>query len=294
MKELVVISGKGGTGKTSVVASFAALSREAVLADCDVDAADLHLLLAPDIQQRSPFRAGAKAVIRQEDCIACGACLASCRFGAVRMNGAHAGEGIFSIDPLACEGCGVCVRRCPVDAIELEERTQGEWYISETRCGPMVHARLGVAEDNSGKLVSLVREEARHLAEKRGLGLVLIDGSPGVGCPVIASITGAALVLAVTEPTVSGLHDLDRVARLAAHFGAPAVVCINKADLHPEMSRRIAAYCREHGLPVVGEVPYDVSVTTAQLARRSVVEFGCGPAAAAIEAVWRNVEQRLN
>ena len=189
MKELVVISGKGGTGKTSVVASFAALTKDAVLADCDVDAADLHLVLTPEVKRREEFWSGHEAVIRQADCIRCGACLAHCRFEAVKMDGQAAGEATFTIDPVACEGCGVCVRFCPVKAIDFPERRCGEWYISDTRCGPMVHARLGIAAENSGQLVSLVRREARRIAGEQGKSLILVDGPPGIGCPVIASVT---------------------------------------------------------------------------------------------------------
>ena len=185
MKELVIISGKGGTGKTSLAAAFAVLAERPVIADCDVDAADLHLVLSPSASERHEFRSGHTAVVRQEDCSGCAACLAHCRFNAVRMNGKGAGEARSSVDPVSCEGCGVCVHICPEQAIDFPERICGEWTVSETRCGPMVHARLGVAAENSGRLVSMVRREARRVAEDRNRQLVIVDGPPGIGCPVI-------------------------------------------------------------------------------------------------------------
>jgi len=289
MKELVVISGKGGTGKTSVVASFAALARNAVLTDCDVDAADLHLVLSPEVKRREEFKSGHQAVIRQEDCIGCGACLAHCRFEAVRMDGQAAGEATFYIDPLSCEGCGICVHFCPTKAIDFPERTCGEWFVSETRFGPMVHARLGIAAENSGKLVSTVRREARRIAKERKSDWILVDGPPGIGCPVIASVTGATLVLAVTEPTLSGEHDLDRVLGLARHFGIRAAVCVNKWDINPEMAGRIERKAAESRAVAVGRIPYDRAVTNAQVSGKTVMEHGDGPAATSIRQVWEDV-----
>jgi MinD superfamily P-loop ATPase len=289
VKELVIISGKGGTGKTSIVAGFAALAEKAVLADCDVDAADLHLILTPEVRETEEFRSGRTAEIRQEDCIGCGACLARCRFDAVIRSVTS-----FTIDPFACEGCGVCVHFCPTEAIDFEQPLSGHCFQSETRFGPMVHARLGIAEENSGKLVSLVRKRAREIAEARGLDTIIIDGSPGIGCPVIASITGAALVLAVTEPTLSGRHDLERVLELAAHFETPAMVIINKADLNPEMAASIAKACRARDVGVAGEIPYDTLVTRAQMVAMSAVEFAeSGAADKAIRAVWEIVRTQL-
>jgi MinD superfamily P-loop ATPase len=285
MKELVVISGKGGTGKTSLTASFAVLADRPVIADCDVDAANLHLILSPRVNERHEFRGGHQAVIRQADCIGCGACLAYCRFEAIRMNGQGAGEATFSIDPLSCEGCGVCVRFCPVEAIDFPERLCGEWMVSETRCGPMVHARLGMAAENSGKLVSTVRREARRIAEDKGHPLVLVDGPPGIGCPVIASVTGASLVLAVTEPTLAGEHDLERVLSLARHFSIPAAVCVNKWDLNAEMTERIENKAYQAGARVVGRIRYDRTVTLAQMQERAVVETD-GPAAEDVRHIW--------
>jgi len=289
MKELVVISGKGGTGKTSVLACFAALAKNAVLADCDVDAADLHLILSPKIERREEFRSGHAPVIRQADCTRCGGCLAHCRFDAVKMNGTGAGEATFHIDPFACEGCGVCVRFCPEKAIDFPEQTCGEWYVSETRFGPMVHARLGIGAENSGKLVSIVRREAKHIAEERRRDWILVDGPPGISCPVIASVTGASLVLVVTEPTLSGEHDLERVLRLAGHFDIPAAVCVNKWDINPEMTRRIERTAAEIGAVVVGRIPYDRAVTETQVSGKTVLEHDDCPAGKNIRQAWEDV-----
>jgi len=287
MKELVIISGKGGTGKTSVTASFAVLAEKAILADCDVDAADLHLVLKPEVRERHDFRSGHAAVIREADCIGCGTCRDLCRFDAVRMQ--ETKDGVrCDVDPVACEGCGVCVRFCPQQAIDFPERLCGEWMVSATRCGPMVHARLGVAAENSGKLVATVRQEARRLAEQQGGKLVIVDGPPGIGCPVIASLSGAAQVLVVTEPTVSGEHDLARVLKLAAHFGIPAAICVNKWDLNPEMTERIEKQARAVGATVAGRIRYDRAVTQAQIRERAVVETDA-PCAGDIRALWKRL-----
>jgi MinD superfamily P-loop ATPase len=286
--ELVVISGKGGTGKTSLAASFAVLADRPVIADCDVDAADLHLVLSPRIKERHDFYSGHTAVIRQEDCTGCGACAAHCRFDAVKSNGPPPGEGPFTIDPASCEGCGVCVRFCPEQAIDFPDRLCGEWMISETRRGPMVHARLGVAAENSGKLVSTVRREARRIAEEGNHPLVIVDGPPGIGCPVIASVTGASQVVIVTEPTVSGEHDLERVLLLAKHFGIPVAVCVNKWDLNPEMTERIEDKGLRAGARIAGRVRYDPSVTLAQMQERAVVETEA-PCVEDIQRIWNRL-----
>lgn len=293
MRELVVCSGKGGTGKTSVVASFAALASESVVVDCDVDAADLHLVLSSTLEERHEFRSGKEATIRQNDCAGCGDCYNVCRFSAVERVRHSDGSATYSIDPLACEGCGVCVHFCTERAIDFEERTCGEWYVSRSRYGPFVHARLGIAAENSGKLITLVRNQARQLAKQHDLDLVLVDGPPGIGCPVIASLSGASAVLAVTEPTPSGLHDLRRVVGLARHFGIPVSVCVNKYDINEGVSEEIVAYCRQGDLPVVGKIPYDSSVTAAQMAGISIVQYDSSPAAKAIEETWRAIDKLL-
>jgi MinD superfamily P-loop ATPase len=295
MRELVVISGKGGTGKTSVVASFAALAKQATLADCDVDAADLHLVLEPKTVRRENFAGGKRARIKTEQCVACGKCKSVCRFSAVTFDGP--GNGVaaktYRIDPIACEGCGVCAWFCPSNAIEFAPAINGEWYVSDTRHGPMIHAQLGVAEENSGKLVSVIRAQARAIAEERGKKYIIIDGSPGIGCPVIASITGADLVLIVTEPTLSGLHDLGRVADVAKRFDIPAMVCINKWDINPEVAARIEQDAAARGLKVVGRVRYDRAVTDAQIQKRAVVECKTNGCAQDIRTVWKEVEAVL-
>jgi len=287
-KELVIISGKGGTGKTSVAAAFAVLADCPVIADCDVDAADLHLILSPQVKECHEFRSGHEAIIRQEDCTGCGACLAHCRFNAVRTNGKAAGESLFSIYPVSCEGCGVCVWFCPEKAIDFPERLCGEWMVSDTRCGPMVHARLGVAAEISGKLVSTVRREARRIAEEENRPMVIVDGPPGIGCPVIASVTGASLVFVVTEPTVSGEHDLERVLSLARHFTIPAAVCVNKWDLNAEMTERIEDKARRAGARIAGRIRYDRAVTLAQMQERAVVETDA-PCAEDIRQIWNQI-----
>ncbi len=296
MKELVVISGKGGTGKTSIVASFAALAGNAVLADCDVDAADLHLVLEPEIRRREPFSGGKRARIEPGRCNACGKCRELCRFGAVLPDRPRdpSGGRVYRIDPIACEGCGVCAWFCPEQAIVLKEAINGEWFVSDTRHGPMVHAKLGIAEENSGKLVSTVRQEARRIAQTLKRDLILIDGSPGIGCPVIASITGTSLILVVTEPTVSGLHDLDRVTALAKHFAVPAMVCVNKWDLNPELALMTETHALRRGLRVAGRIRYDRGVTQAQVARKSVVEYQRNGCSEDIRSAWEAVRRELD
>jgi MinD superfamily P-loop ATPase len=295
MKEIVVISGKGGTGKTSLTAAFAALAQNAVLADCDVDAADLHLILKPDVQEAHDFSGGKLAHIRADVCIGCLECERVCRFEAVSLSGP--GNEIVAktcaIDRVACEGCGVCIRFCPVGAIDFEDAINGQWFLSETRFGPMVHARLGPAEENSGKLVSLIRKRAKQIASDQGRELLIVDGSPGIGCPVIASVTGADLVLVVTEPTLSGRHDLDRVVQLTAHFGIPTAVCVNKWDINPQITEAIEMSARESGLILAGRIDYDPAVTQAQVAGQTIVEYTQNGPAEQVAAVWETITSAL-
>jgi len=282
VKELVVISGKGGTGKTSLMAAFASLAENKILCDADVDAADLHLLLDPEIKERHDFQGGSIAVIRPDICTECGLCRDLCRFGAIRDG--------FTVDPIECEGCGVCVDFCPEQAIDFPVKTCGEWFISDTRFGPMVHARLGIAEENSGKLVTVVRQAAKKLAEKNTLDLLLTDGPPGIGCPVIASVGGATALLIVAEPTVSGLHDMARVAQLAAHFKVPSMVCVNKFDLNPEQTRAIEKLAEEKNLAVVGRIPFDPVFTQSMVQGKTIFETKTGSnIGEAVRQVWENI-----
>lgn len=286
MKEFTVISGKGGTGKTTITAAFASLARNTVLADCDVDAADLHLILDPEVRERFDFYGMKLAVKDESRCINCGRCLEHCRFGAIDQD--------YNIIPEACEGCAVCRLVCPEDAIEMKDRISGEVYVSATRAGPMVHAQLFAAEEASGKLVSMVRSFARKIAEKEGRELVIIDGPPGIGCPVIASISGASMALIVTEPTLSGIHDLERVLGVTDHFGVPTAVVINKYDINEENAERIAEFCSDAGIPLAGRLPYHESATAAMIESKTLVEYGKGPLYEGITHIWEQVEGMLN
>ncbi len=292
-REVTVISGKGGTGKTSFVACFAFLGKEIAIADCDVDAADLHLVLQPTIVERGAFSGGEKAVINPGKCNECGACLRACRFDAVRRS-TGGGRPVFAIDEQACEGCGVCALVCPADAVSLRPAVNGEWYASETACGPLSHARLGVAAENSGKLVSLVRSRKNAQAAERGLSQSLSDGSPGTGCPVISSLTGTDYALVVTEPTVSGVHDLRRILDVIRFFNLRAGVAVNKHDLNPEKTGEIRTAAAEYGADFLGTVPYDTAVTEAQIRGKSIVEFDpASPSARAIAELWERVKKEL-
>ncbi|WP_304303279.1 ATP-binding protein [Chromatium okenii] len=288
LKEITIISGKGGTGKTTVSAAFAALARHKIVTDCDVDAANLHLLLNPQIRQREDFTAMRTPRIDPERCTNCGECETWCRFDAI----SHDASG-YAIDALACEHCELCARVCPVGAIYLKDTVSGEWFISDTPHGTLVHARLGIGEDNSGKLVTLVRREAQQLAIKEGATLIINDGPPGIGCPVTAAITGVNQVLAVTEPTLSGIHDLQRVAELCAHFHIPLMVCINKYDINSDNAAQLHQWCANNEIAVVGQIPFDQAVNRALVARRSVIDVDCGAVTIAVRQLWETVLARL-
>jgi MinD superfamily P-loop ATPase len=285
MKELVVISGKGGTGKTSLTACFAYLATDRVLADCDVDAADLHILVEPQVVHEEEFRGGFKARIDKDKCIECGSCIDACRFGAISED--------LVIGPMSCEGCGVCFHVCPEEAVILEEGLNGRWFVSETRFGPMVHAELFPGEENSGKLVALVRNQAKVLARNQNKALILVDGAPGVGCPVISSITGADHVLIVTEPSLSGLHDMERAVQLARGFSIPISVVINKYDVSADVAEKIERFTQIAGVNLLGKIPYDPGVIKAMVQRRCVVENGESPAGAAIRDIWGRMKSRI-
>jgi MinD superfamily P-loop ATPase len=261
--QLVVLSGKGGTGKTSIVASFSVLMKDKILADCDVDAPNLHLILKPEVQYKEEFKGSKKAVIITEKCISCGKCKEYCRFGAIFFE-----DNKYQIDEVLCEGCGVCAYICPVNAINLEENISGYLFVSNTRYGKLAHAKLNIGEENSGKLVEKVRRKAKELGEN-----IIIDGPPGIGCPVIASLSGVDKVLIVTEPTFSGLHDLKRVLKLAEHFKLETFVCINKYDINPEVAKEIEEYCKAMKIKVIGKIPYDEKVTEAMVNGKAIVEY---------------------
>lgn len=312
----MILSGKGGTGKTSVAAAFAHLAAEgqtpmrAVLADADVDAANLELVLSPRVVETNEFIGGSVAVIDPEECQNCGICAQVCRFDAIWYRpgtpGARGQRGKTAphrrahelpshvVDPIACEGCATCVYQCPEGAIRMEPQLAGHWFRSESRYGPLFHARLRPAQENSGKLVTLVKQQARLLALDEGHAVTLVDGPPGIGCPVISAASGADLALIVAEPTAAGIHDMARVLETAAHFRVTALVCINKADLYPEGTARIEAYCREHGIEVVGHIPFDEVVTEAMVQGEPVTAFApCSPVSRALTAVWGRIADRL-
>jgi len=284
MKQITIISGKGGTGKTTLVASFAALAENTVIADCDVDAPDLHLLLHPEIVKREEFKGLNVAAMDKAKCTECGICEAACRFKAISDTGSG-----YEVNPTRCEGCGVCVFVCDQDAIILTERISGYAFISKTKYGTMAHAQLNIAEEASGKLVTVVRNNAQRVAEEEGSDLILIDGSPGIGCPVIASLTGVDLALVITEPTMSGLHDLERILDVTRHFGITSVVCINKYDINEANGRRITEFCQGRGVTIVRNIPYDPVVTEAMVAAMPVVEFSDGAVSDAIKEIWASI-----
>jgi MinD superfamily P-loop ATPase len=290
MKELVVISGKGGTGKTSIVAAFASLAKGAVFADCDVDAADLHLILSPEVRQTTQFSGGKQAFILTEKCTDCGKCKEVCRFGAIN----YSAETGFAVDTLSCEGCKVCVEFCPAEAIEFRDVINGQWFISDTRFGTMVHAKLGIARENSGKLVSLIRKEAKRIAQEQNSEFIIADGSPGIGCPVIASVTGADLIVLVAEPTMSAQHDLERVIELAGHFKIPVIICINKFDINSKIADEIETNAQLNGIKVAAKIPYDNIVTKAQIAGQSIIEYANNSVTENVKTLWQTVINALN
>ena len=284
MKQLTILSGKGGTGKTTLVGALSNLAEKKVLADCDVDAADLFLILEPTTIDQGDFFGGRHPVLDEEKCTTCGTCTELCRFEAIEDG---------KIDLVQCEGCGLCALGCPEEAIAMRDAHSGEWFVSETRNGPMVHARLGIGEENSGKLVAQVRNLAGSIAAERGLELIIIDGPPGIGCPVISSLAGADMTLIVTEPTVAGIHDLQRLAELARGFNIPALVCINKYDINSDKTLQIEEYCQHDELTMVGRIPFDEAVVQAMVEKKTVMEYPCPTIHRTIEDIWQAVEEAL-
>jgi MinD superfamily P-loop ATPase len=285
MKQITVISGKGGTGKTSITAAFASLADNAVFADCDVDAADLHLIFKPEIKKTIPFHGLKIASINMDKCIDCKKCFKYCKFDAITED--------ITLIKESCEGCGVCAYVCDVDAISMIERESGFAYISDTRFGPMAHAFLKTAEEASGKLVTVVRENAKKLAQEKMKDLIIIDGPPGIGCPVIASMAGVDLVVVVTEPTLSGIHDLKRVLDVAHHFSIAAFVCINKYDVNSDNTDTIEMYCKEKNIQIVGKLPYDTEITKAMINQKNIIEYSDGQLSHEICKMWNKIQELI-
>lgn len=281
IKQITIISGKGGTGKTTLTAAFASLAKNAVFADCDVDAADLHLILNPVIKETIEFSGLKIAEKNNEKCTDCGECFEHCRFDAIDED--------YNIINQRCEGCGVCEFVCPSEAIHLVDRRSGVAYKSMTRFGPMAHAVLNIAEEASGKLVNLVRNHARLMAHENDKELIIIDGPPGIGCPVISAITGVDLVLLVTEPTLSGIHDLERILGVAQHFNIPSAVCINKVDINPENEKKIESFCKKNKIKIVGKLPYDNIATSAMIDGKTIIEYSNGNFANKLKSIWDNI-----
>lgn len=282
MKELTVISGKGGTGKTSLAGSFAALAQgTAVLVDGDVDAANLSLITNPGLLETHEFSASREAVIDPGKCNECGLCIDLCRFNAVSEK--------YVVNGIDCEGCGVCFHACPHDAVTMEEKLSGHWFVSKTRYGMLVHARLGVAEENSGKLVTIIRNRASEIAAGSRKERIIIDGPPGIGCPVIASMAGVDGTLIVTEPTLSGIHDLERVLSVCRHFRVQAAVCVNRFNLDESNTRAIEDYCIKESISLAGRIPFDRVFVDALLRGVPVVEYTDGPVSRSIEAIWEKI-----
>jgi MinD superfamily P-loop ATPase len=284
VKQLAIVSGKGGTGKTTIAAAFASIARDKVLVDCDVDAADLHLLLRPRVLTQERYYGGRSPQVDLDDCTQCGLCTEACRFHAIE-------DGV--VDYVSCEGCGFCSHVCPEEAITMKEAFSGDWFVSDTPYGPFVHARLGIGEENSGKLVTVVRKQAMEIAKEKNLELILIDGPPGIGCPVTASLTGVNLVLAITEPTLSGIHDLERILKLTEHFKIHSMVCINKFDINPKNTRQIASYCESNGSRLIGKIPYEPKVVEALVNRKTVMDYPCNDVQGIVQRMWNQVEAVL-
>ena len=296
MKQLVVLSGKGGTGKTTVAAALAHLASDelsVVLADADVDAANLELVLEPTKLEEHDFVSGKRAVVDPEACTGCGICERVCRFEAIRVATGTPSHDIYHVDALSCEGCASCYYQCPDAAISMEEQLAGRWFRSETRFGPLFHAHLFAGQENSGKLVTLVKQQGRLLASDTGAQLMLVDGPPGIGCPVISATAAADMAVLVAEPTVAGVHGLERVLSTTQHFGVPSLVLINKADLNTGRAEEVAAFCRDNGIELVGRIPYDTVITEAMVQGQPVTAYADGAVSAALRGIWERIKECL-
>jgi len=290
MKQILVISGKGGTGKTVVAAALASLAQKAIFADCDVDAANLYLILNPEVKKKYEFRSGKTAVINEDSCSACGLCQELCRFDAIEKNKT---TDKFIIDPISCEGCGFCALACPQGAIEMQENLSGHWFVSSTRFGPLVHAKLGVAEENSGKLVSTVKQKAKELGNQNNSDWIIIDGSPGIGCPVIASLSDTDCALIIIEPTVSGVHDAQRVIKVADHFKVPVKIVINKFDLNNDITREIEKFATENNIEVIGKIPFDKKVVESVVQGKTIIEYAPNGVGRLFSEIWEKIMQSV-
>ncbi len=290
MNEIVVISGKGGTGKTSITSSFAALeSQNMVIADCDVDAADMHLITKPEILDQEDFYSGKVAKIDSDNCVQCNQCINVCHFDAISIINNR-----YVVDPIACEGCSYCYKICPVQTISMKNRLAGEFYISKTRFNNiLVHAKLGIAADNSGKLVTKVREEAKDIADEERVDYLLIDASPGIGCPVVAALTGTNFVVIVTEPSYSGLHDLSRVLELTKKLKLKTACILNKADINIEIAGKVKEFLNRESIPILAELPYDKKFTEAISMGKTIVEFDNGIIREKIENAWKEIKNKV-
>jgi MinD superfamily P-loop ATPase len=287
MKEIVILSGKGGTGKTSLTAAFSYLADNALFCDADVDASDLHLLMKPTVLEKHDFMGGAKAVINLSNCTKCNLCRKLCRFNAINEE--------YIVDAIDCEGCGVCVDLCPERVISFPQQKCGEWFTSSTRFGPMIHARLGIGEENSGKLVHLIRKHARKLAYEKGYDLILTDGPPGIGCPVIASLSEASGIVLIVEPSLSGIHDMKRVAELGHRFKIPILVCINKYDINADITKKIISICKNGNMTILGKIPYDPAFTYAMVQGMNILEYQLDSATVnTLRAIWNRIITTLS
>jgi len=285
MKEIIILSGKGGSGKTITTSAFAALAKNKVMVDCDVDAADLHLILHPEIKESGIFKCGVTAEIDKDLCRECGRCIRACRFDSISND--------FVVNPLSCEGCNFCKIVCPANAITLHENESGEWFISESRFGPFVHAKLGIAEENSGKLIALIKEKAKTLAEKISADWIIVDGSPGIGCPVTSALTGSSAAVIVIEATQSGLHDASRVIEVAKHFKIPIFAIINKYDLNDKLTLEIESYCTNNDITLLGKIKFDKVVVESIVAGKSIIEFDDGEVSQTITKIWEKLKTQL-
>ena len=292
MVELVIASGKGGTGKTSLVGSFAALAKSAVLIDCDVDAANLNLIINHKVLEKHDFSSSSKASINKSKCTACGICKDKCRFDAISCKPIPSPVPYY-INPLLCEGCGLCKQVCAENAIVFNQVKSGEWFESESDYGPFLHARLGIAQANSGKLVSLLRKQARDMAEKSNIDLILIDGPPGIGCPAIASITGASYLVIITEPSLSAIHDMKRLAELAGQFKIGMGLCVNKYDINIELTEQIERYAESAGIQHHGRIPFDMKFNKAQLEGKPYTLVASKSGSGVIAGIWRSIGNRI-